>query len=176
MTIAAVDASVILLLAVPGKDVDRRKRARSKMQELKSLGVRFAIPAPAIAEVHRDGDGREIAARVFGDLGGFYTEALDDIAAANVGQSLRMAHQSRPEGLPRACVKFDAMIAGVAHTMGARYLLTTDGRDFRVALQALQSKVEVIYVDAPPPPQQVPLIETETTSSEASVDDSGMGK
>ena len=73
------------------------------------------------------------------------------------GAISRMALQSRA-GRERGAVKFDSLIAAIAHRIGARWLLTANGGDMRSALAVIKSPVEVVVADEQPPTgQQVML-------------------
>ena len=160
--IAVVDTSVIILIGAPSDDpetVARRARAHDRLLRFQKEGAVFAVAAPSIAELHRDGPGGETADRILGQFGDLRIDALDLEAAEYAGQSLRATLSSRGPGASRNAVKFDALIAGVAHRIGATHLLTADKRDFERHLGEMQSAIEVVVVSDPPEKGQLRLID-----------------
>ena len=153
--IGVVDSSVIILLGVPktGKesaDYDRRlQRASEQMQELWEEGIRFVIPAPVITELSRDGPGLHLLQRVLATMSGWRIHAFDLECAKVAAQMLYPALQARPIGESRVAMKYDAMIAAVAHQLEAKYMLTDNPRDFATYLRLVSSNTELVTVSAP---------------------------
>jgi len=57
----------------------------------------------------------------------------------------------------RGAVKFDTLVAATAHSVGAKYILTHNERDFRSPLSVVSSPVEVIDATTGRPGQQLKL-------------------
>lgn len=164
--LAAVDASVIILLTAPPRPDDpteralRRERASTSMQELRDDGFRFFVPAPAIVELSVHESGERLAERVLARLGGFEVAPLDLLAARAAALALREVLKARPLGESRHLIKFDALIAAVAHEKRAKIIATADPRHFERHLRALSSTVEVVDVASPKQePGQLRLID-----------------
>lgn len=150
--IAVVDSNVLIWLLDTTSSADaRRKRAYVEltMEHFNRLSVRWVVPAPVIAELYRDEPGltrlRDIARRY---LKAVRVEALDLRAADIAGQISDRRLRSR-RGRERGAVKYDALIAGTAHHIGARWLLTADVDDMRSHLGAIGSSVEVVNATEP---------------------------
>jgi len=164
--IAVLDASVILLIIAPVKDSDpedrrlRRERTLESLREYRKDKVHFVVPAPTIVEIAA-GPSKNIDAmnKLLARLGGSHVEPLEDLSARAAGASLRKTLHARSEDERRDGVKFDALIAGIAHAMGARYVLTANARDFQKHLRELKSKVEVVQVDAAKTTGQLRIID-----------------
>ena len=80
-------------------------------------------------------------------------------AAEYAGQSLRKTLGTRHPDESRNAVKFDALIAGVAHRIGATHLLTDNARDFERHFHEMASGIEVVIVSEPPEKGQLRLID-----------------
>lgn len=157
-SIVAVDASVLvwMLEEQPHEDIERLREwtnVRATMRQLRDRGGVFVVPAPAIAELHSGPHGSEIAA-LLGQRGArMRVEALDHQAAQIAGE---MIAKCRPKAAslasgttPRNVIKYDALIAAVAHRIGASVLVTADDRGFKRYLEAVGSSVRVeIATDA----------------------------
>lgn len=65
---------------------------------------------------------------------------------------------AREPGEERGAVSYDALIAGIAHARGARWLLTANARDFAACLKVLSSNVEVVRTDDMPVKGQLSLV------------------
>ena len=160
--IAVVDTDVLLLLldTADAPDIQRRKSyVELTIENLEKQKARFVVPTPVIAELCRGGPGsdvvREIAQRLLGRL---RIEVLDEDAAVLAGEISRTTLQRR-EGRERGAVKYDALIAGIAHRMGARWLLTGNGEDHRKGFAVLNSAVEVVVATEPPTRGQQVLVD-----------------
>jgi predicted nucleic acid-binding protein len=145
--IAVVDTDVILLLldTEDEKDVRVRKSyAELTIENLERQKARFVVPAPVIAELCGNGPGsdvvREVAEKVFKNL---RIEVLDEDAAVIAGEMSRTRLKQR-QGRERGAVKVDCQIAGIAHRIGAKWLVTGNGEDYRKCFAVLNSPVEVI--------------------------------
>jgi len=163
---AVLDTSVILLVVAPLQDSDpadrrlRRERTVETLREYRAEKVRFVVPAPVVAELAAGPPSDEVViSKLLARMGGGHVEPLDDLAARDTGLALRKTLRSRPAGERRNGIKFDAMIAGIAHRMGARYLLTANERDFRRYLEELNSRVEVVDVSSPRNTGQLRLVD-----------------
>lgn len=153
--LVVVDTSVLILLTAPSQPADpeartlRRERAAAAMQELRDDGCRFLLPAPAIVELAVYEQGEAIADRILARLGGSQVEPLELLAARAAGLALRKVLRERQPGESKGQIKFDALIAGIAHRKEARFLATANPRDFEKHLRAIGSAVEVLDVAAP---------------------------
>jgi predicted nucleic acid-binding protein len=149
--VAVVDTSVILLLLDEGTDaaVQRRRGfAELTIENLEDQNARFTVPAPVVAELCRRGPGSEVLREVVGDLiRDLRIEVLDEDAAVVAGDMSRAALQARGEGDERGAIKFDALIAGVAHKINAKWLVTANARDFNKYLKVVNSTVAVVRAD-----------------------------
>lgn len=142
--IAIVDTCVIILLL---GDIDdpleghRVRKAKDAFLRLVNKGVHLVLPAPVVAEV-----GPEIAATLIPELTDTHVEPFDLPAAAATWKMLS-ARPPNPEQRTKSVVKYDAMIAGIAESLNARYLITANGRDFRGLLGRINSRVQVVDTD-----------------------------
>ena len=160
--IAAVDSDILIWLLDTTSSADaRRKRAYVEltMERLNRLQVRWIVRAPVIAELYRGGPGllrlRDVALRY---LKAVRVEALDARAADLAGQISAQTLRAR-RGRERGAVKFDALIAAIAHHVGARWLLTANVDDMRSHLKVIGSGIEVVNATEPPASGQQELVE-----------------
>jgi predicted nucleic acid-binding protein len=113
-------------------------------------GNEVVIPAPVAAELYSRGKKPgDRALRAIRDL---QAEAFDLRAAKVTGLAIHSKLHARQVNESRPVVKYDAMIAGVAHRIGADYLLSLDSRrqQFAKLLTAMESQVQVwLATDAP---------------------------
>lgn len=143
--LAMVDSSVLLRLGVAARNegqTEKAERTLLAIQKLQAEDLELVVPAPAYAELG-DGD----AAAILDELGSVYVYPFDFPVAEEVGRVIRAVMQGRPEKACRVCLKTDLMIAAVAHKYNAKYLVTTDPRDFKNILISLKSRTEVYNVD-----------------------------
>jgi hypothetical protein len=153
--VAVVDTSVIVLLVgtppapVPKEFPLRQSCARHCLQSLNEDGVNLVLPAPVIAELCRDGPGDALAASVMAHFGGLRIEPFGLPAALATGKMLGPALKARLPSDGKAAMKYDAMIAGVAHALGAKYLVTANARDFAAHIVAAGSSVQIVEADKP---------------------------
>ena len=153
--LAIIDTCVLyLLIADPDdpKEGIRTRRAEATLAHLQSEKVQFVLPAPTMAEIDP-----KIAMVIMEEFGGAHVEPFDLPAAEATRLMILAALPVKPGGPPKSQVKFDAMIAGIAEKMGARYIVTANGRDFRKYLKATSSKVRVVDTDEDSPPIQEAL-------------------
>lgn len=162
--LVVVDTSVVILMVAPIKagDEERRRRqlrAEATLGDMSRDGVSFVVPAPAITELAMfssgagDRAGEIIVEVLFARFGGMRVEAFDLHAAETAGKMLRATFkqiQQQADGPPRDSVKVDAMIAAIAHKLEAAHVVTTNPRDFRKHLDAVQSPVNVWIADELP--------------------------
>jgi len=160
-----VDTSTILLLISSAEEerYDQRTRnrillAQDNMRELRKNGAVFLVPSPAIVELSRDGPGEEIARRTMAALGGLRVESLDLRAATYAGEMCRSLMAKKPSGDEKRAIRFDALIAAIAHRVGAKYLATANAKDFRSHLSHIKSTVEVYPIDEQPPGGQLKML------------------
>jgi predicted nucleic acid-binding protein len=161
--IAAIDSDVLIwLLDNTNKPEAKKRKAYIELtiERLTQQNTRWVIPAPVVAELCRDGLGseqlREVAKIALRRL---RVEVLDKDAADVAGQIAIMALRARRPGQERGAVKYDALIAAIAHKIGARWLLTANERDMRAHLQAIKSPVEVVIATQPPSTGQTVMLE-----------------
>jgi predicted nucleic acid-binding protein len=145
--IAAIDTNVILDILDTTEtpaSVDRRTRIGLTLEALRKERARFVVPSPVVAELCRGLRGsevvRELAKAV---LRGVRVEALD-LAAAEVAGRIADVLVPGKKGLERGAVKYDALIAGLAHHIDARWLVTSNVRDLKTCLDAINSNVKVV--------------------------------
>jgi predicted nucleic acid-binding protein len=145
--IAVIDTNVIIDIldtTDTPTSVDRRTRIGLTLEALGKERARFVVPSPVVAELYRGIKGsemvRELAKAV---LRGVRVEALD-LAAADVAGSMADVLVPGKKGLERGAVKYDTLIAGLAHHIDARWLVTSNVRDLRSCLDAISSNVIVV--------------------------------
>jgi predicted nucleic acid-binding protein len=163
--IAVVDTSVlVLLLSTPGPNESeavriRRERSEVTLAELRKQGAVFVVPTPVVAELGRYGKGSEVLRKkLVRQLKRSKVQALNVDAADIAGQMSDKALAARTEGEERGAVKYDALIAAVAHDIGARWLVTDNRKDMQRCLDAVQSPVELIVTSAIPKKGQLHLV------------------
>lgn len=161
--IAIVDTSVILLLLDEATDATAQRRrgfVELTIENLEAKNARFVVPTPVVAELCRNGPGSDVLRQVVGDLiRELRLEVLDEDAAVVAGDMSRAALQTRAEGDERGAIKFDALIAGVAHKVNAKWLVTANARDFVRYLRVVNSDVEVVHADQQALERQTVMIE-----------------
>jgi len=74
-------------------------------------------------------------------------------SAESAGAILLKKLRARPPGMSKTEIKFDALIAGIAHAHEARWLITGNAKDLRPLLAQIDSKVEIVDIDSVPPPE-----------------------
>jgi predicted nucleic acid-binding protein len=170
--IAAIDSDVLIwLLDTSTTPTAARCRGYIELtiERMDKQNARWVVPAPVVAELCREGPGsgqlREITRIALRRL---RVEVLDLGAADVAGQIMRMALRARAPGRERGAVKFDALIAAIAHKIGARWLLTANGRDMRAHLSAIDSTVEVVVATEPPSTGQTVMLEILKPGAESS--------
>ena len=148
---AVVDTSVIILLVAPRSDAEteeiKTKRARAELvlEGLLKQGAKLVVPTPVIAELCRHGPGSAMHKKLVSQLKRrIRTETLSVEAADVAGAMRRVAIAQRAQGDERGAILYDALIAGIAHEMGARWLVTTNPSDMQRCLKVVNSPVEVI--------------------------------
>jgi hypothetical protein len=70
-------------------------------------------------------------------------ESVTDPAAEVAGRIADVLVPGK-KGLERGAVKYDALIAGLAHHIDARWLVTSNVRDLKTCLDAINSNVKVV--------------------------------
>lgn len=163
--IAVVDTSVlVLLLSTPGpKESEhvriRRERAEITLTSLRKQGAAFVVPTPVVAELSRHGKGSEVLRKkLVRQLKRSKVQALDCDAADIAGQMSEKVLIARAAGEERGAIKYDALIAAVAHDIGAKWLVTDNRKDMQRCLDAVESEVELIVTSAIPKKGQLHLI------------------
>lgn len=160
--IACVDTSILITLLDNTNDpaIEQQKTyIELTLEGLSKQGARWIIPAPVVAELCRGGRGSDQLRVIMRTaLRALRIEVLDEDAADIAGQISRMRLQAR-QGRERGAVKYDALIAGIAHKIGARWLLTSNGDDMRAALNAITSMVQVVVATEQPQTGQQVLIQ-----------------
>lgn len=145
--IAVIDTNVIIdLLDTTNTptSVDRRTRIEVTLAELRKERARFVVPSPVVAELCRGIRGSEVVRELAGAvLRGVRVEPLD-MAAADVAGRIADATVPGKNKLERGAVKYDALIAGLADHIGARWLVTADVGNMKTCLNAIGSRVEIV--------------------------------
>jgi len=162
--LAIVDTSAIVLLLSSPSDEDDTTRARRECTEhtfarLTKEGARFGIPTPVVAELARTGPGSAVALKVIAALKRRARFEELDLESADVAGAMRILKlRERTPGQERGAISYDALIAGIAHQRGARWLLTANPRDFAALLSTVKSNVELVVTDQPPAKGQLSLV------------------
>lgn len=171
--IAVLDTNVFFdLLDTTGTPAAEQRRgfAELTIERLKNENVRFVVPSPVIAELAGEGPGsdvvREVARTLIGKL---RIEVLDEDAADEAGAMSRVLLKQR-EGRERGAIKYDALIAAIAHNIGAKYLVTSNVDDLSKCLRAINSTVQVIMATAPPQTGQQVMVSVLRPSKAAEPD------
>lgn len=145
--IAVIDTNVIIDILdttnTPAA-VDRRTFIGLTIDSLRKERARFVVPAPVVAELCRGVRGSDVVrelTRVV--LRGLRVEPLDQ-AAADVAGRIASVIVPGTSGLQRGAVKFDTLVAGIAHHINAKWLVTSNVGNLRSALAAIGSPVEVV--------------------------------
>jgi len=145
--IAVIDSNVIIDIIdttnTPASN-DRRTRIRLTIEALQTERARFVVPAPVVAELCRGVRGsevvRDLTRAVFR---GARVQPLDT-AAADVAGRIASITVPGTSQLERGAVKFDTLVAGIAHHIDAKWLVTSNVRHIRSALNAIGSPVEIV--------------------------------
>lgn len=174
-SLAVVDTDVLALLLSADADLDddhkkRRAHAEQHVERLvRKERVKFGIPAPVMTELIAKRPGETVLSAIADIMGKTRILALNSDAAIAAGEM--MAHRlkrqmaekkagdssTKSASFDKVRVKFDILIAGIAHRAGAKYLLTGNPRDYKAALADISSGVEVIDAWVPAPGQQTDL-------------------
>ena len=173
--IAVLDTDVLVLLVGDEKSKTRTEIVRGRIQAMKEKGYSFWVPVPVLAELATAGASLAAIAKALSPkLNGLRTVELGVAAVEPLGQMVaaRIA-AAKSGGKPyegsRAAMKFDAMIAAIAHTLQAKFLLTANTRDFTVFFKAVNSSTEIHRADVPDLAfayqQQLLPAETESTAN-----------
>lgn len=166
---AVIDANVVIyLLADEPEGTDPSTVLQRERQENTRLSLEWSardhdiiVPAPVFSELaYASHSSDAILAAFMAGCGASVTlEAFDYEAARVAGEILRQMHPKRKPGDPKHAMKFDVMVAAVAHAIGAKYLLTGDVRRnrFRQYLEIVDSGTELIIAPELPPGYQKSL-------------------
>lgn len=165
---AVLDTSVIILLCTEQvddspKEIDAQRRREASRDWIATITprVRFAVPTPAIAELSRPKSARAFLEELSRSLGRFrvlpLTRAAAEVAAKMAAE--RFAKRASIGQGERGAVKFDTLIAAVAHDHAAQYVVTDDRRDYATPLKAVSSPVEILIATTARPGQQLKLVE-----------------
>jgi len=159
--IAILDTNVIILLLDTTNTRaanERRTLCELTIERLEKQGARYIVPAPVVAELCRTGRGSDtIRSVVRTMISTLRIEVLDEDAADIAGEISRTRLQNRA-GRERGAVKYDALIAGVAQRIGARWLVTADADDMRACLAVINSNIEVVVADQQAASGQLALV------------------
>lgn len=152
--VAVLDTNVVVLLVSepdPNPQIAQKQQAaRFCIEELTKEGCVFVLPAPVIAELGRGSSTPRDAIRaVRKHIGKMRIFSLTKDSAEIANDMVRPLLSSRAPGDARGAVKFDTLIAAIAHEMKAKYLVTDNVRDYRKPLAVVNSTVEVIDITAP---------------------------
>jgi len=118
------------------------------------------VPTPVIAELCIYGDkGSEVVRKkLMKHMRRVKTEPLDTSAADIAGAMTLAALAGRAPADSRGAVRYDALIAAIAHSVGARWLVTDNRKDMQKCLDAVGSSVELVVTSAIPPKGQLHLV------------------
>ena len=160
--LAVLDTSTIVLMVSDSSDATfkaRRDAAELALEKLVQDRCTLVVPTPVVAELCRGGPGAQVARRLVDRLRGrIRWEDLDVDAANAAGEMRRAALMQRVPGDERGAVLYDALIAGIAHVRGARFLVTANERDFTRLLTSVKSGVEVLRADRLPTTGQLHML------------------
>jgi len=151
--IAVIDTDVIIILLDTTGDPalqDRRTYIGLTFEHLERQNATYVVPSPVVAELCGKGPGSDVLReimRVF--LGRLRIQVLDEDGALVAGEISRERLRNRA-GRERGAVKFDSLIFGIAHQIGARWLVTGNGADHVKCRKAISSTVEVLVATDPP--------------------------
>ncbi len=153
--VVAIDSDVLILLLSADKelnavDLQRRGFAEQHLDRLRKERAGIVVPAPVLAEISAKRPGGVVLQAIGEVLGVTRVAPLNADAAIVAGDIIGRTIASRPTGADRVRVKFDRLIAAVAHHVGARYLLTGNAADMTVALNAISSGVIVLDASTAP--------------------------
>ncbi|MFI5288817.1 MAG: type II toxin-antitoxin system VapC family toxin [Polyangia bacterium] len=153
--IVAVDTDVLILLLSGDRELSDRDRQRRSFSEqhlerLQKEHVGFAVPSPVLAELTAKRPGRAVLQAIAGLMGATRIVPLNADGAIVAGDIISRVLSGRPAGADRVRVKFDQLVAAVAHHVGARYLLTANAADMQTALRAISSGVVVLDASQAP--------------------------
>lgn len=154
--IAVIDTNIIITLLDNTKTptvTELQNKVQLTIERLSGHGARWIIPTPVIAEL--SGQGLATVKRALGSLLNLMRIQVLDIEAAEAAGTMSIAALKDRKGRERGAVKFDALIAGTAHSLGATWLLTSNPKDMQHNLNALRSSVQLVDPKDPPPGQQV---------------------
>jgi predicted nucleic acid-binding protein len=161
--IAAIDTDVLITLLDTTSKPEAKKRkgyVELTIETLEKQGARWVVPSPVIAELCRNQAGSaELREIVRIALRRLRVEVLDEDAADIAGQIARLRLQSRKPDDVRGAIKYDALIAAIAHKIGARWLLTANRRHMTAALASIASNVQVVVATEPPATGQQVMLE-----------------
>ena len=156
-TLAVLDTDVVILLLDTRRVPDaatysRRERASLAIEDVRKKGARCIVTTPTIVELisWKGGGSKAAVLKLRQFVAGLRALGLTVDAAEAAGTILRDKLKPRPIGKSRNEIKFDALIAGIAHAAEARWLITGNAKDYTGLLGDLRSPVYVIDIDAPP--------------------------
>ena len=160
--IAVIDTVVLVLLTIKSQaatdhDGHRRTLVLANMRRLQGEGYKFVVPSPVLAELYGGGRDRELVHRMIASIAKTRVVPFDERAAEATGQAMPEALATRANSERRSSVKYDLLIAGIAHSIGAQLLVTDDRRGFKKYFRAMDSDVDV-FIATQTPPGKLPLI------------------
>jgi predicted nucleic acid-binding protein len=156
--IAVVDSDVIIIALDTTNDEAvqaRRTYIGLAFERLEKMNATYVVPAPVVAELCGGAPGSDVLRQIMrAFLGRLRIHVLDEDAALVAGDISRDTLKRR-EGRERGAVKFDSLIFGIAHHIGAKWLVTGNGKDYRKCADSIKSSVEIVVATDPPTGQQV---------------------
>lgn len=162
--ICVVDTSVIILSAAPSgpKEPPQIKYLRDLTQIAVDTtikqGAKLVVPTPVIAELGRDQPGTLVYQAFVRAIRECVRTAPLTVSAADVAGTMRIsALRQRSQGQERGAILYDALIAAIAHDIGARWLITANPRDMKRCLDAVQSSVKILDTTTIPDKGQLHL-------------------
>ena len=163
--LGVVDTSVVILLTAP--PAPKEPKAIKNLRELTEAavervikeGAKLVVPTPVIAELGREGPGSEVYRDFVMGIRGRTRTAPLTVSAADVAGTMRMAAlRQRENGQERGAVVYDALIAAIAHDIGAKWLITANPRDMKKCLLAVNSPVALVDTTEVPAKGQLSLV------------------
>ena len=154
-SIAVLDTDVAIMILDTRKVLDpptysRRERALQAIDDARKRGARCMVTAPTIVELssYKGGGGKAAVLRLRTFITGLRVMGLTVDAAEAAGAMLMDNLKGRPVGKSRNEIKFDALIASIAHAIEAKWLITGNAKDYVPLFREIRSSVHVVDVDA----------------------------
>lgn len=169
-SLVVLDTNIVIFLVSTGsrdQEADRKTKAvHFCIEEMQKQGCIFVVPAPVVAELGRDTvTPRERIRLLRRKIGAMRVLSLTKESAEVANEMAREMLSKRPEGQERGVIKYDVLIAAIAHQEKAKYIVTDNFRDYRKPLSVVNSPVEVVDATSPPEKGQSNLFQFVPRSS-----------